>query len=101
MKSKLLWALIVPVAAMFIGCGPVDMQQQDDANLKDISSEIVDQNIDGIDGMNLSEDSKSDYWLNFYIPSAYYYYSGPFSWGSSYPYCFSSLYYPYAYGWGL
>lgn len=101
MKNTLLWALLVPVVALFIGCGPVDMQ--DDANLStnNISAEIIDQNMDNGDGLNLSEDSKNDYWLNYYIPSAYYYYTGPYSWGSSYPYCFGSLYYPYYYGWRL
>lgn len=117
MKIKFVLALIVPVSAFIMSCGPTDMQSDNSFNTNDLSAEIVDQNIDGVDNLNLSEETKSDYWLGYYIPSSYHYYTAPYYWGSYYPFYYGkgyysglgygigyghgygSFYYPYYAGW--
>ncbi len=85
MKNKIILALIVPVAAFIVSCGPVDMQDGANFNVIDSSAVVGDHTIDATAGLNLSEEAKNDWWLGLYIPAAFSYYRPPFFWGSYYP----------------
>lgn len=87
MKSRILLLLLAPVFAFFIGCGPVDNFSDNTAVQDDSSVKAVDNTVSNGDSLNLSEQNKNDWWLAYYIPSAYHFYmNNPHRFGVYYPY---------------